>query len=67
MGRRATSGYRKIGCCTAFISSFFPLSGWDGFCQERHQAQQSTDLNVKTGYVTSKDGVRLYYARLAMA
>src|SRR5262249_18605420 len=44
-----------------FVASFFVISG---VCLSPLQARQCVPPKAETGYVTSKDGVRLYYAKV---
>jgi len=64
MASSATSDYCKIRRRTAVLGSLFLFSSSGALCQARHQPQKSTASSVKTGYVTSKDGIRLYYAKV---
>ena len=64
MKRRFISARLKTRLSTAIVGSFFLF--WCA-CLLSHgplQAQQPILLKVKTGYVTSNDGVRLYYAKV---
>lgn len=64
MESRTASGYRKIRLYAAFMGNVFLLCSSGCLGRERLQAQQSTASSVKTGYVRSKDGFRLYYAKV---
>lgn len=59
-----TSARLKTGLCTAFIGRVLFMSGTCLLSHPPLQAQQSILSKVKTGYVTSNDGVRLYYAKV---
>jgi proline iminopeptidase len=59
-----TSARLKTGLHTLLIGSFFLMWGTCLLSRPPLQAQTSTQLKVETGYITSSDGVRLYYAKV---
>jgi proline iminopeptidase len=52
----------ETGFCMAFTGFFFML--WGAWFLFPSPGQQSVPPRVETGYVTSSDGVRLYYAKV---
>jgi proline iminopeptidase len=54
----------KTGLYTPLIGGFLLMWGSCLLSQPPLHAQNSTQLKVETGYVTSNDGVRLYYAKV---
>src|ERR1700687_5094654 len=64
MESRATSDYLKTRLCTGFMRKFMLLTSLGTLCPAQNQAQQSTPSTANSGYISSKDGIRLYYAKV---
>jgi len=64
MKSRPSSDYRKARISMPFLASFLLLSSPGALCPARLPAQHSRDLSVETGYIISKDGVRLFFAKV---
>jgi pimeloyl-ACP methyl ester carboxylesterase len=62
MKRHSTGTSLKAGLPVAFMGVFVLL--WVNWFPLPRSKEQSRPLKVETGYVTSSDGVRLYYAKV---